>query len=71
MPPLGAGVVISMLCVAKTTMPLCDTVNIGLPTIFFIIKMLLSALVMPTDPVTAKEPVKLSDPVIIGANSLI
>ena len=70
-PPTGAGLVNSMLCVANTTTPLCDIVN-TLRLFAFLIKNIFCAeLEIATAPLIFTEPEMLIDPDIIGANSII
>ena len=55
-PPFGAAPVNSIDCVAKTTTPLCDTVNILLPAKFFIKKISLTLLFIVNEPVITALP---------------
>jgi hypothetical protein len=54
--PFGADPVNSMLCVATTTTPLCDTVNMGSLLKFLIKNMLSMSLLISNDPVITALP---------------
>jgi hypothetical protein len=56
--PFGADPVNSKLCVATTTTPLCDTVNIGSLLKFLIKNMLFMSLLISNDPVITALPEK-------------
>jgi hypothetical protein len=57
-PPFGAELVNSALCVATITIPLCDTVNTGWLLIFFIKNTSFALLLISNEPVITALPEK-------------